>query len=53
MPQYEVTLRINVPGLGQRMLTTPPLVATDIADAIQQAIATIIIEPQTIRLVGP
>ena len=53
MPQYEVILRINVPGLGQRLLTTPPLVATDMADAIQQAIATIIIEPTTIRLVGP
>ena len=53
MPQYEVILRINVPGLGQRVVTTPPLVATDMADAIQQAIATIIIEPTTIRLVGP
>ena len=53
MPHYEVILQINVPGLGQRVMTTPPLVATDMADAIQQAIATIITPPTTIRLGGP
>ena len=53
MPQYVVVLRVNVPTLGERIVTTPALVAVDIPDAIRQAVATIIIEPTQVTKAGP
>ena len=53
MPQYVVILRINVPSLGERMVTTPALTAVDIPDAIQQALATVIVEPTQVTKAGP
>ena len=56
MPVYVVTLRVNVPGPGpgggERIFTTPGLSALDIADAIKQAVATIIIEPTHVNKTG-
>ena len=53
MPQYVVVLRINVPTLGERMVTTPALAAVDIPDAIRQAMATVIVEPTEVTKAGP
>lgn len=53
MPQYLVQMRVNVPTLGERFVTTPPLVANDIPDAIVQALATVILEVIEVRKVGP
>ena len=53
MPQYLVQIRVNVPTLGERLVTTPPLVANDIPDAIIQALATVILEVLKVEKVGP
>ena len=53
MPQYVVVLRVNVPTLGERIVTTPALAALDMTDAVKQATATIIIEATQVTRTGP
>lgn len=37
MPTYTVQLNVNVPGLGDRNVLQPGIIAPTIEDAIQQA----------------
>ena len=45
MPTYTVTLRINVPGLGERIVAFPLIQSQTIEDAITQAKSSLIVEP--------
>ena len=45
MPTYTVTLRINVPGLGERIVPFAGITKPSIEEAIAEAKTTVIIEP--------
>ena len=53
MPTFNLTLRINVPGLGQRDVPSVGIVAVDMAAAVKQATASVIIKPITITETAP
>ena len=48
MPTYEVQFTVNVPGLGSRPVTQF-VVAPAMSEAIQAAVATVIIVPVLVR----
>ena len=50
MPTYSVQLKVNVPGLGDRVITQPSINAVDVEAAIKQAKAGITIEFQQATL---
>ncbi len=52
MPIYTVKLRVNVPSLGERNVDQTNIMATDIADAIKQAVAAVIVEPIQVVKIG-
>lgn len=53
MPVWTVKLRINVPGLGERIQDMPNISAPTLADAVSKAIATVIIEPVQAQQTAP
>lgn len=52
MPTYTVQLRINVPGVGERIVDFPGTVAPTIHEAIQEARKSVIIEPLAVQKTG-
>lgn len=44
MPVWSVRLKINVPGLGERVQDIPNITALTMTEAVGKAIATIIID---------
>ena len=52
MAVYTVTLRINVPTLGERIVAFPTITASDIPDAIRVAQAMVIVEPTIVTKTG-
>lgn len=45
MPTWLVRLRINVPGLGERLVDIPNVPAPTLEQAVSQARAAVIVEP--------
>jgi hypothetical protein len=53
MPIFSVRLIVNVPGLGDRQVDQPGLVAAAAADAIKQAMANIIMRATLVQETAP
>ena len=51
MPQYDVQLNVNVPGLGNRNVVQS-VTAADIKTAIDVAVAAIVITPLQVQKTG-
>jgi hypothetical protein len=49
VPEYTVQLRINVPGLGERIVNFPGTIAPTIQEAIQEARKSVIVEPIAVQ----
>lgn len=53
IPEYSITLRVNVPGLGQRDVPYTGINAPSMAEAVKQVTANVIIKPITITETAP
>lgn len=53
MPTFDVTLNVNVPGLGTRNVVQAGVTATDMKTAIDLAKANIIMTPLTVTQTAP
>lgn len=53
MPTWTVKLRINVPGLGERLQDMPNIAAVTMAEAVGKAVAAVIIEPMQAQQTAP
>ena len=53
MPVFDVTLRVNVPSLGQRDVTYTGIIAPTMAEAVKQVSANVIIKPIVVTETAP
>ena len=53
MPIYIVTLRVNVPGFGERLVVQDAVNAPTLVEAIAEAMRGAIIEPMKVELKNP
>ena len=53
MPTYIVTLRVNIPGLGERSVVQDAVNAPTLFEAVAEAIRGVIIEPIHVEIKKP
>lgn len=53
MPTFDVTVNVNVPGLGNRNVVQPGITAPSMALAIALAAANVIITPLVVTQTAP
>ena len=53
MPTYIVTLRVNIPGLGERSVVQDAVNAQTLVEAITEAMRGVIIEPIHVEIKKP
>ena len=49
MPTYDVTLRINVPTVGDRFVLVPSVVASSLTEAMTTAKTMVIVAPTKVE----